>query len=117
MNKEELKASYELAGIYENLRHELHTPEERLERLERVEIALFMWANNPEETTEAETMLDGYGRECFALGYAQAQLDSQSVMGESRNRIYPKYKKLMEQFEAEAKEEEDAKTNNEKQED
>ncbi len=111
MNKEELKASYELAGIYENIRHELHTPEERLERLERVEIALFMWANNPEETTEAETMLDGYGRECFALGYAQAQLDAQSVMGESSNRIYPKYKKLMEQFSAEA-EKEQATTNN-----
>ncbi len=111
MNKEELKASYELAGIYENIRHELHTPEERLERLERVEIALFMWANNPEETTEAETMLDGYGRECFALGYAQAQLDAQSVMGESSNRIYPKYKKLMEQFSAET-EKEQATTNN-----
>ncbi len=115
MNKEELKASYELAGIYENIRHELHTPEERLERLERVEIALFMWGNNPEETTEAETMLEGYGRECFALGYAQAQLDAQSVMGESRNRIYPKYKSLMEQFEAEAEtEKEQATTNNEK---
>lgn len=108
-----MKETYEKEKYYANLFRELYKPEERLERLERVEMVLRMWADNANEPTEMETLTDGYGRECMEIGYRYAMTDVLCILGESSNRIYPKYKKLMEKFEAEAEaEKEQATTNN-----
>lgn len=88
MERKELKASYELAKTYEGLRHDLFTAEKRAARLEKLEVALYMWAYN---TDEAKGSTE----------YARAQQDVLLILGESSGGLMPKYTALAAEFEKE----------------
>lgn len=88
MERKELKASYELAKTYEGLRRDLFTAEKRAARLEKLEVVLRMWANN-------------IGEAKVSAGYARAQQDVLSILGESSHGLMPKYNALAAEFEKE----------------
>ncbi len=85
-----MQASYELAKMWEGLCHEHYTAEERLARLEHLEVVLRMWAGNTEDDRNYHKNAE----------YIQAQLEVMQILSETS---HGQYDTLINEFKQERK--------------